>query len=241
MPKESKSEKRPADMIGAVIRVLVPRPIRRYVRKEMRLARIRRAPPKLSREEAQNYWIAPPDEKNLPERYAHGDVERSGALLSLVERLVPRDAAILEIGCNAGRNLNHLYHHGFTNLSAIEISPAAIAFFGEAFPDTAKAVDVRVGPLENLLPGYPERRFDLLFSMAVMMHIHPDSAFVFPHMVRISGMILAVEDERKSTSTRHFGRNYREIFEALGAKQILEESPVAGLPEFVARVFKCPD
>src|SRR5262245_4892032 len=238
MPKGSDDKRQLADK---GIKALIPMPIRQYVRKKMLPIRLRRAPPKLSKREAQSYWIAPPDEKNLPDRYAHVDIERSSALLGHVERLVERDAAILEVGCNAGRNLNHLYRHGFANLSAIEISPAAIAFFREAFPDTAKAVDIRVGSLEDLLSSYPDKRFDLLFSMAVMMHIHPDSDFVFPQMVRSSRMILTIENEHESTSARTFKRDYRMVFENLGARQILEESPVSGLSRFVARAFKCPD
>jgi len=222
------------------IQALIPQAIDRYVRKKMRPIQMRNAPPKLTQGEAQNYWTAPPDEKNAPGRYASADIERSASLLALLDRLVKKDAAILEIGCNAGRNLNHLYNNGFANLSAIEISPAAIAHFGKTFPDTVKAVDVKIGPLEQILPTIPDKRFDVLFSMAVMMHIHPDSAFVFSHMVRVSKIVLAIEDERESTSTRHFGRNYREIFEALGARQILEEYPVAGLNECTARAFACP-
>jgi SAM-dependent methyltransferase len=218
------------------LRALIPATIRRYVRER----NVRNAPPKLSREEAQRYWTAPPDEKNLPDRYAHGDTRGSAELVRLLDQLVKKDAAILEIGCNAGRNLNHLYQSGFTNLSAIEISPAAIAFFGRTFPNAAKVTDVKIGSFEEVLPTYPDKRFDLLFSMAVMMHIHPDSAFVFAHMVRVSRMVLAIEDERESTSTRHFGRNYREVFEPLGAKQVLA-SPVAGFPNSVARAFACPD
>ena len=218
------------------IRSLIPRAIRRYVRER----NVLNAPPKLSREEAQGYWTAPPDEKNFPDRYAYGDTKRSDELVRFADRLVSKEAAILEIGCNAVRNLNHLHRSGFTNLSAIEISPAAVAFFAKAFPEAAKAADVKVGSFEDILPTYPDRRFDLLFSMAVMMHIHPASTFLFSHMVRVSRIVLAIEDERESTSTRHFGRNYRDVFEPLGTKQILE-LPVAGFPNAVARAFACPD
>ena len=43
-----------------------------------------------------------------------------GNLLSYLERVVPRDAKILEIGCNDGRFLQRLKERGWSNLSGLE-------------------------------------------------------------------------------------------------------------------------
>ena len=78
-----------------------------------------------------------------------------------------------------------------------------------------------------------------MFTMAALQHIHPDSEWVFPEIVRITDTLITVEDE-VATTWLCFSRNYKAIFEKLGMKQIeaLSCANVPGLScDYIARVF----
>ena len=196
------------------------------------LKHLRRRLRRPTKEEIHRYWRAPDDGSNQPRDYLDpkGGQARSEFLLSLVD--LPKDASILEVGCNVGRNLNHLYEAGYTNLTGIELSERAVEILRRQFPQLA---DIRVGAAEDILPTFDQ--FDLVFTMAVLVHIHPASEqAVFGELARIARQLIVIEDER-SDSWRHFRRQYRPIFEGLGMRQVHEAKPV-GLPgSYVARVF----
>jgi len=130
----------------------------------------------------------------------------------------------LEIGCNVGRNINYLYINSYKNLEAIEISSDALNLFEQNYPDTYQNVTIRNQPVEEALPEIEENRFDLIFTMAVLEHIHDkNDEWLFNEIVnKTSKYMLTIEDESKS-SWRHFPRNYRNVFERAGMEQILEE------------------
>jgi len=195
-----------------------------------------------NRKELFKYWISPNDGKNMPSEYLKNR-ERSIFLLNLVKKYISPDDRILEIGCNVGRNLNELFCAGFCNLSGIEISKDAIEMMKEVYPDIAEKIEIYNGPAEGIIQHLEDNSFDLVFTMAVLEHIHTDSEFIFSHMARITEKILVTIEDERGLSWRHFPRNYKKIFERLGLSQIEEVSlrkvRVPGLnSNFVARVFK---
>jgi SAM-dependent methyltransferase len=196
------------------------------------LKQLRRRLRPASKDEIHRYWKAPDDGSNQPEDYLDpkGGKARSEFLLSLID--LPRDASILEVGCNVGRNLNHLHEAGYRNLTGIELSEQAVEVLRREFPHLA---DIWVGAAEDILPTFD--RFDLVFTMAVLVHIHPASEqAVFGELARIAKKLIVIEDERSET-WRHFPRRYGPIFEDFGMKQVHEAEPV-GLPgSYVARIF----
>jgi SAM-dependent methyltransferase len=129
------------------------------------------------------------------------------------------DDAILELGCNIGRNLAALNQRGFRTLHAVEINPNAVAAMGVYYPNTSERVDVTLGAFEDVLPDIGDDAYRVVFSMAVLEHVHPDSDDLFDHIVRIAGRhIITIEDEATVTP-RHFARNYRDVFERRGCRQ----------------------
>jgi hypothetical protein len=68
-----------------------------------------------SNDELQKYWRNP-NEMNVTSGHLLGD-RRSEYLVSLVRQYVKPDASILELGCNIGTNLNHLWKAGYHNFS----------------------------------------------------------------------------------------------------------------------------
>jgi SAM-dependent methyltransferase len=197
------------------------------------------------RDELHRFWKHPWDSsKNLPIDYLHVE-EWSQFLVELIKRYVEPNAKILEIGCNVGRNLNCLFNAGYTKLGGVEISEDAIDLMKQAYPEMAKQIKIWNTPIEDVIKNFEDDSFDVIFTMAVLEHIHPDSEFTFPEMVRItSKYIITIEDE-KGVSWRHFPRNYKKIFESLGTKQIyefdsaIERREIEGLGSTIyARVFK---
>ena len=173
-------------------------------------------------EAIKDYWKNPDDGHNNPKIYVSGKKGhiRSKNLLSIIEDLVVSNAKILEIGTNAGRNLNELYNAGYKNLSGIEISTNAIEEFEKSFNECYRNSNIINDSVENVIKEIPERSYDIIFSIAVLQHIHTDSEWIFDYMVKINrGFIIVMEDERW-VSYRHFPRNYKKIFESRGMRQI---------------------
>jgi len=190
--------------------------------------------------EIHEYWRSPDDGANSPESYLDG-VPRSAVLADIISRYAARDTPILEVGCNVGRNLNFLFRRGFSDLAGIEISEAAVRLLGRTFPEMARVAKILNGPVEGIAPVLDDGRYGMVYTMAVLEHIHPSSEWVFGELVRITDRyLITIEDERNQT-WRHFPRKYDQVFTSLGMNQVEENScaEVPGLgPVFVARVFE---
>jgi len=81
---------------------------------------------------------------------------------------VPRDARILEVGCNIGIQLSMLRGLGFHDLFGIEIQHDALK---QAKSRVAKILLVEGSALE--IP-FCDRSFDVVFTSGVLIHIAPD-------------------------------------------------------------------
>jgi hypothetical protein len=107
------------------------------------------------------------------------------------------------------------------------------------YPDLA---DVRIvnAPVEDVASALPDHGYDVVFTMAVLEHVHTDSEWIFRELARAAArFVLTIEDE-KARSERHFPRDYRAVFEPLGLREVERRSDLAayGLsPSFVARIF----
>ena len=203
-----------------------------------------KAAPQRSRDDLHHYWRNADDEYNAPEGYTGKEDEsvgrRSDFLVELISRHLEPSARILELGCNVGRNLHYLHSAGFTQIAGVEINQAALDLLHATYPDTAGRAALHAGTIEENLPQFSDQEFDLVFTMAVLEHVHKDSEFIFAEMARVGRMVITIEDER-FLSERHFPRNYGPIFESLGLAQLSEtqlNKDDHGLgPAFRARVF----
>jgi pseudaminic acid biosynthesis-associated methylase len=80
---------------------------------------------------------------------------------------IPRDARILEVGCNVGNQLLMLQSMGFTNLYGIEIQDYALQRAQERLPSAI------LKQASALAIPYADRFFDLVFTSGVLIHIAP--------------------------------------------------------------------
>jgi len=187
-----------------------------------------------TRDEILNFWKNPND-INLPETYILG--QRSLLLSELFKQTdIKLDYSILELGCNVGRNLNYLFSKGYKNLSGIEINLNAKPIMERIFPHIYEYATIYWNSIEDTIM----QQVDVIFTMAVLEHIHPDSEWIFEEIKnRLDKYLITIEDENV-VSDRHFVRNYKDVFENLGLTQIYEQNCV-GVPElgadFYARIF----
>ncbi|WP_339227469.1 class I SAM-dependent methyltransferase [Oceanobacillus sp. FSL K6-2867] len=184
--------------------------------------------------EIHDHWV----KNSTPMRYAN-KLERSEFLLKYVEKYVEKKGKVLEVGCNVGRNLNHLYEHGYKGMTGIEISQEAAISLQKTYPKLAEDAVIINSPVEDVIKKFLPNSFNLVFSMAVFEHIHPDSEWVFEEIARITGSYLITVEAEETSRWHIFARNYKTIFENFGFKQVTESNcKEAGLGLYTLRVFK---
>ena len=105
----------------------------------------------------------------------------------------------------------------------IEINAQALELMKEAHSDLACAGRFINSSMEEALPPLKDNTYDLVYTMAVLEHLHSDSEFVFKEIARVTKKHLFVLEDEEGISKRHFPRNYKNIFESFGLKQVEEE------------------
>ena len=104
----------------------------------------------------------------------------------------------------------------------------------------ATAARLHVRPVEEFLPSLGDDAFDVVFRMAVLEHLHDDSASVFADITRVSKRLLVTVEDEREYAWRQFPTKLPQGVRGLGLHQVHEEScrtvPGLGAP-FVARVF----
>lgn len=176
----------------------------------------------------QNYWASPPDANNQPEAYASAD-RRSKYLLTLLPRYVKPHESILELGCNVGRNLAHLWRAGYRNLTGVDINIRALDLSKELYPDMGAAM--HHDTIEEFVTDCGT--YDCIFTMAVLMHL-PEGK-VFQDIEKKVGRVLITIEDESTEGDIHFQRNYSEVFSNL--TQIHSERVKVIPPGLIARVF----
>lgn len=192
-----------------------------------------------SLDEIHTFWRnPPPTEGNNPDDYAKVQGRSENVVEFYRARLAP-DAPILEFGCNVGRNLNALRVAGARNLAGVEISAVAVERMAVHFPELHATARIMVGPGEEIFPKLQDSEFDLVFTMAVLLHVHPDSESLFAEIARVTGRYLVTIENETWNNNRIFSRNYLELFTGLGMRQIETRQPQGpGLAHYVMRVFE---
>jgi SAM-dependent methyltransferase len=190
------------------------------------------------RKESRGFWQQESPDGNNPYDYL-STLKRSQFLYQFMPKL-PKNAKILEIGCNVGRNLNYLYNKGFKNLYGIEINPYALKIGRVHYPQLYNNCKLKQGEAQNLIKQFKDGELDLIYSMAVLQHI-PDSNHFFKNIAhKTKRYLLTIEDETHITN-RHFPRNYKNLFEKLNLKQYKKTTNIPNnigeFEGFVARLF----
>lgn len=142
----------------------------------------------------------------LSAQYARADMSW---LCQKIECLIPPGACILEVGCGNGRDARKLASKGFS-VTACDASPGMLAH---------ARVDGKHGNLKFLCRAFPlqedddllSSRFDLVLSIAMIMHLPQDQLALFvkqvSSMLNVNGKVFLSWCNRKSED----GRLYENI------------------------------
>jgi hypothetical protein len=136
--------------------------------------------------------------------------------------------------------LAHLFRAGITKLGGIEINAEAVKLLRQTFPDVASHAEIYNAAVEDVIRTLPYGAFNIVFTMAVLEHIHRDSEWTFREMARVAKDYLITIEDEKSSGWGHFRRNYRKVFERFGMEQVelVDCGGVEGFGAgFFARVF----
>jgi len=145
---------------------------------------------------------------------------RSQTVIQILAPLISKESRILEIGCNSGRNLNHLWMAGYKNMRGIEISEHAVQRLRTNYPRLAE-VPVDVGPAETTIQKYASGSVDVIFTMATLEHLHPNSRFLFKEIARVAARyVLAIESRHGKRSHMQYPWNIKNEFAAAGLSWI---------------------
>ncbi len=181
-----------------------------------------------------------------PDYYAHyGPDATSERIRRTLDSRPGSQPAILELGCSSGRHLAHLRDHGYTDLAGIELNDEAMNVMERAYPELASRGTFYIDAIENVLTGFEDGQFDVVYSVETFQHIHPDSAWVFEELSRAtSDRLITVENEDgegEAVNYVHdefplYYRDWRAVFTDLGFLEV-ESEP---LKRDTFRVFRPP-
>jgi SAM-dependent methyltransferase len=148
---------------------------------------------------------------NAPEKYLW-HYERTVALVDFLPGGLNKKGAVLEVGCNSGRNLRGLQVLGFEFLRGVDINETAIQIAEEE----SFGIEYWVGDAatKSFWMGSPVH--ELIFTMAVLQHIPEDA--VLDYIAHHALHILTIENEYNTSKhdPSHFRRNYYTEFTSRG-------------------------
>ena len=133
---------------------------------------------------------------------------------------VGTEDSVLELGPNAGPNLNRLHQLGYTKLFGVDINPRALEEMREAFPGLAAVATMWNGSFEEVLPTFDDDSFDVVFTSGVLMHLHPSSHDVMRQMARIARKHVCIIEPEETSNTYVFPRNYKRVFRRFGCRHL---------------------
>jgi len=158
-------------------------------------------------------------------------------IIDSVLKYIEKDWTILEIGCNTGKTLAHLRKQGYEYLTGIDINRKALEIGMDKFKEL-EDITLLCDPIENIIKMLPD--YDFIYAGGVYMHLPYDLDWIFPEIASRANKFIMTAENEKDTDFYRFARNYKDIFDKLGWKQIEEENGInyPPLPEStIKRVF----
>jgi SAM-dependent methyltransferase len=153
---------------------------------------------------------------------------RSQTILNALGHRISKDDSILEIGCNLGRNLNHLWQAGYRHLYGMEISEHAVRRMRVAYPALAD-VRVDIGPAELSIKNYATKSIDVIITMATLEEVHPQSRYLFDEIARVvRKYVLAIEPKEGHRSHMQYPWDIPAEFSRVGLS-LIESKPWSSL------------
>jgi SAM-dependent methyltransferase len=161
-------------------------------------------------------------------------------LKEIAARTKPADH-ILDLGCNVGRELNHLWSIGYRHLTGVEIGVEPVRAMGEVFPEMALGSRIFNKSMTEAVREFEAGEFELVYAHGSLVSLSAREQFVFDEMARISRRyIVTMENE---WSLLLFPRDFGRVFGERGFRQIYHAVCRQGASEKQAalRIFEKVD
>jgi SAM-dependent methyltransferase len=153
---------------------------------------------------------------------------RSQTVVDMLAPFITKEYSILEIGCNLGRNLNHLWQAGYTQLHGMEISEHAVKRLRLLYPSLSK-ITIDIGPAEVSIQKLCDDSIDVVFTMATLEQLHPDSRYLFKEIARVARKyVLAIEPREGHRSHSQYPWDIKAEFSEAGL-EFIESKPWSAL------------
>ena len=148
---------------------------------------------------------------------------------------LPRDARVLEVGCNIGNQLHALQRMGFTNLYGIDVQRYAVDKSKEMY----SGLDIVVGSGFDI--PFKDGFFDLVFTNNVLIHISPSTiGGMIDEMTRVTrGLIWGFEYYAPQFTEINYRGNTDLLWKADYAKLFAERSPALKIER--EKTYACLD
>jgi SAM-dependent methyltransferase len=146
----------------------------------------------------------------------------SEGFIAKVKEVVPKDARVLDVCCNQGRFLTHLWNLGWRHLSGFDIMRPAIAHLISWNDQNGASIDATIADAGDYLRSCADGSFDYIISHGATLElVHPLNN-VCQHLRRIArkGAVLLL-NEHTHSYPRFWHLEFRRAgFKIVSAEQI---------------------
>jgi SAM-dependent methyltransferase len=107
------------------------------------------------------------------------------------------NAAILDLGCNTGRHLDHLFRNGYRNLHGVDASAAALDLMRERYPEMAAVAAIKHDLFQRFLTQAADEAYDVVYTNGITVEsVHPAFPLV-RHVCRVTRkhVVFLIEDK----------------------------------------------
>lgn len=170
-----------------------------------------------------------------PRYYAYyGPDGISERLVALLESRIGAEVSILELGCGSGRHLAALHEAGYEDLHGLDLNDEAFAVMRAEYPDLWADGTFRAAAIEAVVDRLPDDVFDVVYTVETLQHLHPDTAWVFDELDRVTGELLIVVESEAGDGVAYqdddiplYYRDWGAIFADRGLTKVVAE-PLEG-------------
>ncbi len=172
------------------------------------------------------YWstiVNSENNRNNPKLYASKSILVLDILNKLWIDYISKEDSILELGCNCGTNLNYLYKHGYKKLYGVDINTESIELMKKIYPTFYKNSTIYNNEINSMLISTQNNKYDVVFTMAVLMHIHPENIKeTYENIKRITKKYFITIENETTLIRDNFTwvRKYKEELKVYGFKEI---------------------
>ena len=166
-----------------------------------------------------------------PAYYAYrGPDDTSEAVRAALAEFLGPEPSVLELGCGSGRHLAHLHENGYRELTGVDLNLDAFDVMVDSYPALAEDVTFHHAAIEETVREFEDDAFDAVFSVETLQHVHPDAAWAFEEIARVTGDLLVTAEIEEGTAdgdVNHvsgdvplYYRDWGSVFGDLGLREV---------------------